>query len=51
MKIVINLNILKYPLTGIGYYTYHIIYELLNRNVELKAIKKWQDFIVSIKYE
>ncbi|WP_386686433.1 glycosyltransferase family 4 protein [Lonepinella sp. MS14437] len=39
MKILINLNILKYPLTGIGYYTYHIICELLNRNVELKAIK------------
>ncbi|WP_258305128.1 glycosyltransferase family 4 protein [Aggregatibacter actinomycetemcomitans] len=38
-KLIINLNVLNYPLTGIGYYTLNIVKELLNRNVELVGVK------------
>ncbi|WP_413700391.1 glycosyltransferase family 4 protein [Psychromonas sp. KJ10-10] len=39
IKLLINLNILRPALTGIGYYTKNIIKECLKRNIELVGIK------------
>ncbi len=38
-KLLINLNPLRPPLTGIGYYTKNIIKECLQRNIELVGLK------------
>lgn len=39
VKILINISSLKYPLTGIGYYTFNIVRELLSRDIDLVAVK------------
>lgn len=43
-KLLINLNPLRLPLTGIGYYTKNIVKECLQRNIELVGIKNGKIF-------
>ncbi len=39
MKIIINLNAIKRPLTGIGYYTKNILQELIDTGHDVVAIR------------
>ena len=39
LKLLININILSNPLTGIGYYTLNILKELLARDIDIVGIK------------
>tara|TARA_R110001583_G_scaffold26757_2_gene96268 strand:+ start:39324 stop:40517 length:1194 start_codon:yes stop_codon:yes gene_type:complete len=43
-KLLINLNPLRPPLTGIGYYTKNIVKECLQRNIEFVGIKNGKLF-------
>ena len=38
LKLLINLNILRPPLMGIGHYTLNIVSELLARDIDLMGI-------------
>jgi alpha-1,3-rhamnosyl/mannosyltransferase len=38
-KILVNVTSIRYPLTGIGYYTLYIVEELLSREVEVCGIR------------
>lgn len=44
IKLLINLNPLRPPLTGIGYYTKNIVKECLQRNIEFVGIKNGKLF-------